>query len=376
MADFNLRMQKYHDGSAYGLWLYMFPYWMSYQNRRFWESHWPAFKQSSDKKGYMHIILDLIRLTAKWKCLPFHYFRYGLYNKKFSYKEQLSYLPETVFYYKILPRINKQMFILDDKNLFEEFLRGLGVQYPKTILKINKGIIFDENTNIIKSDAQLKYILKKAKAKRLFCKPSSWGSGGKGILSYELSNKHYLDDKGKKLNFKYLKEISKNDWIIQEGIQNDEEISKIYKYSVNSFRVLTYFMPEYGAKAIYCILKFGNNKAITDNAHTGGVYVRINMENGELFDTAYDEDLREYKFHPLTGHKFVGTKIKGVKKIIETAELLGNKLPNLTFIGWDIAITPTGPVVLEGNSSPGLTIIQRTYDGMSEFIKLIKNYEK
>jgi hypothetical protein len=29
------------------------------------------------------------------------------------------------------------------------------------------------------------------------------------------------------------------------------------------------------------------------------------------------------------------------------------------FVGWDITMTPDGPVIVEGNSSPGLDIFQR-----------------
>lgn len=376
MADFNLKMQEYHDGTARGLRLYMYRYWMSYQNKRFSESYWPAFKRSKNKKRVFNILNDIIRLTVYWRCLPYHYFRYGLYDKKKSSKKLLDYLPETVFYYKILPKINKQMFILDDKNLFEEFIRGQDVKYPRTVLKISKGIIFDENTNIVDADTQLDTVLEKVKVESLFCKPSNWGSGGKGIFSIVRSNTRFYDSLGNEFDIKYLKKLSLTDWIIQEAVQNRADLGRIYRYSVNSFRILTFFTPDHGARAVYCILKFGNKKAVTDNAHTGGIYVRVNMDSGLLDDTAYDEDLFEHKVHPFNGYEFAGTRINDIKEILKTAELLGNKLPNLTFIGWDIALTPEGPVVLEGNSSPGLTIIQRTYDGMKEFINLVEKPEK
>jgi len=164
--------------------------------------------------------------------------------------------------------------------------------------------------------------------------------------------------------------MSSDSWIIQEAVENCQALKNIYEYATNSFRVLTYFKPGEGAKVLYCILKFGNNRAHTDNAHTGGIYVKVNLTNGDLADTAYDENLLSYKMHPLTGVKFKNKNIAGIAQIVSLAERLGNLYPNLTFIGWDIALTSKGPVVLEGNSSPGLTIIQRTCGGMQEFIEL------
>ena len=141
MAEFNLRMQKYHNGTVLGLRLYMWRYWMSYQNRRFWESYWPALRRSKERKTAMSIIFDLLRLIWRWKCLPYHYFRYSLYEKKFFFKDILNYLPETIFFYQILPRINKQMFLLDDKNVFESTIKGHGIRYPRTVFKTAKTII-------------------------------------------------------------------------------------------------------------------------------------------------------------------------------------------------------------------------------------------
>lgn len=372
MAEFNLRMQRYHDGSVLGLRLYMLRFWMSYQNKRFWESYWPAFIRTKEKKSGWHIIIDLLKLTYKWKCLPYHYFRYSLYKKGLAYKDLLRYLPETVFFYQILPQINKQLFLLDDKNAFESMVKGFKIRFPNTIFKIIRKTIYDGEMNTITDPQMFAQVIKKAKSKTLFCKPADCGSGGKGIFTFNRVGNSYSDDQNNELNYSYIKEMSGGEWIIQESVENIQAIKEIYEYSTNSFRVLTYFKPGEGAKVIYSILKFGNNKAVTDNAHTGGVYVKVDPKTGNLDDTAYDEDLNTYKEHPLTKVKFKNKKIPNIDQIVSLAERLGNLFPNLTFVGWDIALTSDGPVVLEGNSSPGLTIIQRTYNGMQEFIELVQ----
>ena len=372
MAEFNLRVQKYHDGTVLGLRLYMLKYWMSYQNRRFWESYWPAFVRSKDKKMLLHTMLDLFRLTWTWQCLPYHYFRYGLYEKRFSYRDMLTYLPETVFFYEILPQINKQTFLLDDKNVFESMIKGYGIPHPKTVFKTLKKTPYGSEMDVVVNKDYFSSVLKKTNADILFCKPADCGSGGKGIFILKRKNNMFVDEEGNQFSFDYLVKMSGSDWIIQEAVENCQVLKNIYEYATNSFRVLTYFKPSEGAKVMYCILKLGNNKAYTDNAHTGGIYVKIDTKTGNLADTAYDENLYSYKAHPLTGVKFKDKKIANIGQVVSLAEKLGNICPSMTFVGWDIALTPEGPVVLEGNSSPGLTIIQRTYGGMQEFIKLVQ----
>lgn len=375
MAEFNLRMQRYHDGSILGLRMYMLKFWLSYQIRRSKESYFPAYKRSNNKKSIFVIFAELIKLMLHWKCLPFHYFRYALYDKKYDYKTILDFIPETIFYYDIQPRINKGYFLLDDKSVFEEYLKGQGIAYPKTVLKIKRDVIFDEKSKVIDNSKAVE-LINESKSNTIFFKPSSFGSGGHGIFSASRDREIFLDNNGKTIDETYIEALRNTDWIVQEKVENSKSISKIYDYCTNSFRILTYFTPKEGAKVIYCILKFGNNKAITDNAHTGGVYVRVDTETGVLFDTAYDENLHEYKEHPYTKIPFAGEKVEGIKDLVRMAEDLGNKFPDITFVGWDIVLSPEGPVVLEGNSSPGLTIIQRTYTGMKEFYLLYKEHLK
>ena len=49
------------------------------------------------------------------------------------------------------------------------------------------------------------------------------------------------------------------------------------------------------------------------------------------------------------------------------------QLPDLRFIGWDIAITPEGPELVEGNTRPGPALLE--YIGKKKgFYKEIMSY--
>ena len=291
-------------------------------------------------------------------------------------KEILHYIPESVVYYRILPYINSNYFLLDNKNIFESILKGNTLPHPKTILKIQNGLIFDSNNRIISSVDDFQKVIYNITSKKLFLKPSDCGSGGKEILIYNKAEKGYLSQNRERLSFKNLSKKLKNDYILQEGLENQGFLREIHPNSLNSFRVMTFFDPKKGAKVIHAILKAGNNKSETDNAHTGGIYVGLNLSNGKLMDKGFDEDLNEFILHPLTKIDFRNKEIKGFKKMIDLAEKAGNLFPTLTFIGWDIALTKAGPVILEGNSSPGLTLIQRTYGGLKKFYDLANDYLK
>ena len=222
MASFNKRMQTFRKNiEILGLKFYMWPYWFYYQNKRFKESYWPAFKRCKSKKNVLRIVYEIFFVTFYWIVLPYHYFRYGLYKREFSIKEILKYIPESVVYYRILPKINSNYFLLDNKNIFEIMLNGGNLPLPLTLLKIQNNVIFDSNNHIITSRTDFQKAIDRATTKKLFLKPSDCGSGGKEIIVYrKIGGKHFSKNK-EELNFENISKISKIDYILQEGLENE-----------------------------------------------------------------------------------------------------------------------------------------------------------
>ncbi|HWU00175.1 MAG TPA: sugar-transfer associated ATP-grasp domain-containing protein, partial [Terriglobales bacterium] len=89
----------------------------------------------------------------------------------------------------------------------------------------------------------------------------------------------------------------------------------------------------------------------------------VDLETGELGLLAGDvpeEFTRRYTHHPFTGHPVQGVILPYWKEIKETVLAVHRLLTMDRFVvGWDIAVTPAGPRVLEGNVLPDVTFPQR-----------------
>jgi hypothetical protein len=255
---------------------------------------------------------------------------------------------------------------LDDKIIFTEILRANGVPHPPTVLIVRQGTIYDGEMKLISTPAQLSAAMDR-EYPMLVMKPAAYGSGGKGILFFTRVANGFVDENGKELAI-HLQECVGSDWIVQAYARQVDSLSEFHPWSMNSFRIVTFFHKHTGAEVVWSMLKCGANYAPTDNAHTGGVYVRIDPLNGVLDPIAHDENLRTYYSHPTTRRPFSGVRIADFRRVLDLAVWCGNLFPDIRFAGWDIGLTDNGPVVLEGNSSPGLTIIQRTHGGMARVL--------
>ena len=95
-----------------------------------------------------------------------------------------------------------------------------------------------------------------------------------------------------------------------------------------------------------------------DNFHKGGMGVNVDTRVGKLKGEAIDKDLNHFKKHPLTNIYFNNYELpywKETKELVLKAALVNQ---NIQVVGWDVAITKKGPVLVEGNRRPGFDIVQ------------------
>ena len=86
--------------------------------------------------------------------------------------------------------------------------------------------------------------------------------------------------------------------------------------------------------------------------------ISLDTKTGRLKGDAIDKDLRHFKKHPVSKTYFNNYEIpywEETKKLVLKAALVNQ---NIKVVGWDVAITKNGPVLVEGNRRPGFDIVQ------------------
>jgi len=331
------------------------------------------FKKCSNKKSKFQIRKEFNLCKKFWGCYPLHYYRYDLYkkDKKLTKNELLSYIPEFFFYNLFLPFYDSKKFeiLLTDKIITEQLFKSVSIPQPKTIFKlIDKHIYSNSLKEIDYSTVENK--IKEEKAKKIFVKPTD-GQGGFGIYIFKRKNTgQYLTDNNIVFNKNFLVKIGKkNNYLAQFGLMQHKEISKIYPHSINTFRVATENKNS-NVRILCSTLRVGIGGKEVDNSAQDGIILKIDIRTGKLGDYATTEQCQYFKKHPDTNFIFKGTKIQNWNKIKNFVEECASKLPQFTYLGWDIALTQNGPVAIETNLDFGLDHYQIPLGGLREIFRI------
>ncbi len=183
----------------------------------------------------------------------------------------------------------------------------------------------------------------------LICKPLE-GSSGVGI------ERHTKEEwRGREEAF--LQELrDKKIGIVEERVIQHSKMAEMCPTSVNTIRIAT-LLGDKKQGIVYAFLRIGNGK-VMDNVDQGGMAARIDLESGTLLTVGADKQGNTYTEHPMTHTPIIGFQIPYFKEACDMCLKAAQKVPQMRFVAWDVAITEKGPVFIEGNSFPSHAVPQ------------------
>mmetsp|Transcript_17949 Transcript_17949/g.26891 ORF Transcript_17949/g.26891 Transcript_17949/m.26891 type:complete len:461 (+) Transcript_17949:50-1432(+) len=188
--------------------------------------------------------------------------------------------------------------------------------------------------------------------------------------------------------------LAGGNWIIQEALENRGSIKELLPKDapLSTFRVLTASTMSLGdaaskadsksdIKTLTVVWRAGRSGAATDhksilfdvNSKTGRIRRGATNQHwyklgpGAILTANWTQSIK-YAEHPDTGNQVEGKSIKEIKEIIRLAEHAHKSLvPGVPLVGWDVAITDKGLLLLEGNFSCNFFMGSVEYDWYYDF---------
>ena len=182
----------------------------------------------------------------------------------------------------------------------------------------------------------------------LICKPLD-GSSGQGILKI-------TPDQYAKPDALYASLRSAGIGIVEECVVQHEALAALCPTSVNTLRIAT-LLGDKKQGVVYAYLRIGNGK-VMDNVDCGGMAAPVDLKTGVLCGVGANKAGDAFERHPMTGARIPGTAIPYWQEAVAMCLEASRVVPQVRFVAWDVAITPDGPVFIEGNSFPSHAIPQ------------------
>ncbi len=300
-----------------------------------WKAMWATTGLLKKRSGKSRIWLlcDMLRCAVRYNAGYVDYKIAQMYKLK---DEQRKTVITRGISNEIVRRMNDKAYwyLFDDKATFNEtFSEWISRRW----LRINDQTEPEELRQLYRS------------FKELIGKPLE-GSSGQGIKKYtqvDWAN-------GPEAFLRKLKQDQIG--ILEEIVIQHPKMAGLCPTSVNTCRIAT-LLGDKKQGIVYAFLRIGNGK-VMDNVDCGGMAARIDLETGKLLTVGADKQGNTFIKHPMTNASIIGFTIPFWEEAKTMCLQAAQKVPQMRYVAWDVAITPDGPTFIEGNSFPSHAIPQ------------------
>ena len=144
---------------------------------------------------------------------------------------------------------------------------------------------------------------------------------------------------------------------LEELIVQHSAVSAVYPHAINTVRTVT-INTGTQVHVICTYFRIGNNGRHVDNFNSGGMVAPVDEKTGIVSDRAIDKQKNLYAEHPMTATPICGFQFPDWEKAMDMVKKAATVVPEMGYIGWDVAFAESGPCLVEGNDFPGHDIYQ------------------
>ena len=298
-----------------------------------------------------------LAMRARYGLGPDSFYRYRLYEARHR-RDAKGYLRGVVdarMRDLVLAQLGADTSALDDKAKFFHVCRESGVPTIEVLASFAGGRVTWHS-----ADGRLP-------ARDLFTKPAQ-ADGGEGVQLWTCESGTYATEGDGPLTADALvgrlAEWSRSsDWLVQPRLRDHPDLARLSSGGLCTVRVVTAMEgPESGPDVLVTVLRMAASSTTVDNFGEGGLAAPVDPATGVL-GPAVRKDIAEaavdVSVHPATGHRIEGARVPHWDEVLALARRAHRAFPGLLVIGWDIAVTTEGVVVVEGNAKPGSNLSQQ-----------------
>lgn len=300
-------------------------------------------------KSKVSIAADILHCMVRYSASPNNYLKFAFYNLPSDKRD-------TYVTYGISRKMIHKFNAPQDIDVFEnklKFANTFADMYCRKFLDVS---VMRQSDFEAFCRGQKKFV----------CKPID-GAQGEDVHVYHIEG-------DVPALYKEIKEKYACGFMLEEWIEQHPVLSEIYPKAVNCLRIITVYDGK-DTDFLTGGVTFGLEDEIA-NGSKPSVVAPVDFETGILYKPAANFGTPLYERHPMTGAQILGVQLPFWEATLDLLKRASARVPTVGYIGWDIALTPNGPVLIEGNTTPGYKYYQipaHLSDGVGNKKKYVKH---
>jgi hypothetical protein len=148
-------------------------------------------------------------------------------------------------------------------------------------------------------------------------------------------------------------------YIVQPRLTSHQTLRGLNPNTLCTVRIVTLTRTGGSIDILGSSFKVGVGSKGTDNYNDGGIAVSVDLATGRLGTGLRKYDDTAYTRQPDTGVTFEGMTLPFWTEAVALVRRAAAALPQLRTLGWDVALTDAGAVIVEANPDWACDLIQR-----------------
>jgi hypothetical protein len=318
-----------------------------------------------EHKRYEPVLLRMLAAKAVFGLSAVEYGQYGLHRKPFrQLRDFRTKKQTTAFFDRVNPAADRAA--VDDKLRFHEICLAHGLPVPPLLAILSRrGTKQTSQFPVFESFGDLLASLAPQPTLRLILKPQADSLGtGVRFLHVKYGMLFDIEDKPVRVEeFSRLlyEDMLRDDYLVQEFVRPHPKAAALGSgKALGTLRILAHFTGT-ETRLLYALMRIPCGANSHDNfsgGSTGNLIAAIDLDTGRLRAAfgrrhpQHDRLLESFERNPDTGRPIAGQPVPEWGTVRHVVERAARAFPRLPILGWDIALSDRGVVIIEANSNP------------------------
>jgi hypothetical protein len=317
--------------------------------------------------GYLATIAHFVKLQLIGRFRRYEIFRLGIADPA-TPPEIMAEVVSIVRSIHMQRAINPKGYdyVTEDKGVFYHYCMGADIRVPRLYAVFDPLLGWTANGELLNGKDDWVRFFRDEVPDSLVIKPTM-GLQAKSVFILTRDQDAFTDHSGQRYSATDLFDVFATHtefdrFIIQERVENHPDLIELTDTAaLHTVRIVTGIDSNGEVLIFFAAQKLVGGSNLLDGFFCGaaGNYLaELSLDQGRivkvLIGTEDGFELGVLETHPKTGHSLVNFRVPYWQATRDMVIDAARKFAPIKTIGWDVAITPDGPVIIEGNTSWGI----------------------